>query len=692
VSGSISVAAQTFCGTGPARSLFITSTDPSTGLELNNWLGLFNTPAGNNWQNVGNWSATNGVPTAAQLARIPAGTPFSPQLTGIQPAGAVQIENGASVHLGGSNALLQVVGNLSTGTGQITGPGSVVLVGSQNQNLYGNLVLQNLRIQKTGGSLQVAGVVRIKELMQFENANASLTIQPGANLIFHSDENGTGKLGPVPAGMSISGEVTTERKLNYPSGSEGNWFFMGSPVSGKKFSDWGDDFTVFAPGSPYFGDQPGIQPAPGVGNTTVFKYVESLHNIKSDEVQKIGWRIPFFIEDIEPGRGYRVWVNRYSNSSGKFDNTGNITYGPFTFPTLTRNHFSPCYPLNQGHPSDECNTDQRGWNLLANPYPCDINWDGPGWTKPATAEMGNAFYTWNNPAGGYGFYSAGSYLGVTPAPANPNIIPSGQAFFVRINNPGTQTIQINENAKITSASGQFLRTASAETKGIRMRLSRGPSTDEYGFEAEIRFSAEAIDDFEPGLDFASLGSNRFHFSVSVGNEKCILSHFGEIGELKIIPLEMNFAGETGSFRLGFSISELFQGTASVFLKDKHLQTLTPIGEASSYLFSVEPGMPAADRFELLVSPAITRAGQAAGSPGLQIFPNPAKDKATLLFAEADGIAEAELLDQQGRLVRKIALPPGCRSAEVSLEDLPAGVFCLRVRSRTGVFSSKLVKY
>jgi hypothetical protein len=305
--------------------------------------------------------------------------------------------------------------------------------------------------------------------------------------------------------------------------------------------------------------------------------------------------------------------------------------------------------------------------------------------------MGNAFYTWNNPGAGYGFYGSGSYLGVTPAPANPWIIPSGQAFFVRINNPGSQTLQVNESAKITSASGQFLRTATQEGMHLKVHLSKDGTESAYGFSGELRFNPQASDSFDPGLDFSSLGGNQFHFSFPLDNEKCILNQLGELNEVKFVPIEMNYQGETGTFYFSFSGLESFEGHASVYLKDKQLQTITPILSEAGHAFDVTGNSSASDRFELVFTPLLTQTGKMDLKSELRLIPNPASEFSTLIFSPENGEIRMEIFDETGKQVNQKVFDGSRGQANLDLRELPSGIYLLKLIGKSAPKITRLVK-
>jgi alkaline phosphatase D len=90
------------------------------------------------------------------------------------------------------------------------------------------------------------------------------------------------------------------------------------------------------------------------------------------------------------------------------------------------------------------------------------------------------------------------------------------------------------------------------------------------------------------------------------------------------------------------------------------------------------------------------AGPAPTIVVLSSYPNPTQDRLTLLYTlERRGDLRIELFDTAGRLVRRLhdqaALGAGLYSVEVSLAELPAGAYFVRLRSGAHVATLPVVK-
>lgn len=651
------------------------------------------------WNNPLNWTPNFTAPTSVSNVTIPGGVPQPNISSNLPPAVCANLTlTGNANPVINSGFQLAVSGHITgSNSNWIGGGGKVVLSGVSQQNINGHVRMSSVDFANTS----IDGVVIV--------SNASLKLEPGAvanflanskltnngKLILSSNATATAKIGPIPTSASITGEFTQERYLPYGPGV-GGWYFIGSPFGGKNFTELANDFVVTGLTSGFGAQGGGIFPSVEPERSTVFKYVEALHNVRTDTVQKIGWRIPGN-ENMIPGMGYRVWVKYYNNPSHKFDVRGSLTRGTgvdndFTFPTLTRNEFAPCYPTNSTVNPLNCNEEQRGWNLIANPFPGDIDWDAPGgWTKPA--EMNNAFYTWNSALGGYRAYigSGGVDLGVTlSVNANPSIIPSGQSFFVRLSSPGTYTseLKVKESAKSTAMSGTFTRSATANNGQIRIRLEK-PENAGYRFDGMIRFREESTDGFDQHLDLVRFPGSGFEFSLKGEGGQFLLNTIAPPTETKTIPLTIHYQGESGTFRLKFLDVESLENNMMVYLKDNVLQTITPIQNQTNYEFQAFSGSLAmADRFELIINPMdLTEISSPVSSKGMLVYPNPVVDhKLTVLVSEKLAESTLEITDILGRKVPFVSRKLDASSMEIAFPpSLAMGQYFLKMTSPEGTF-------
>jgi hypothetical protein len=328
---------------------------------------------------------------------------------------------------------------------------------------------------------------------------------------------------------------------------------------------------------------------------------------------------------------------------------------------------------------------------LANPYPCDINWDaGAGaWTKPTS--MQDAWYRWNALGTGYGVYQSSIYAGALPAPSNPNIIPSGQGFFVRLVDPGiyNATLTVRENAKSTSTSGGFSRI-STSSELLKIRLNQVGNTDDYAYECVIRFMDNATDGFDPQLDLFSLGSNRFYFGIEVDNQQTVVGSFAPITENKIIPLNSYFYGQQGQYTFNFSNLSSFQPDVYIYLKDNSSGEIIDVKANPLVTFSVNgSNINMTNRFELVFGiTAVVGVKENVKSGSLILAPNPSEGgNFDLILDEISGNGKVEVFDVTGRLVFTNRI---FQTVSQIKTGLPSGIYRLTYSDAKGLKQKALV--
>ncbi len=670
-------------------------------IEQNIWLGV--NPGVDNWQDPANWLAGPRPPDPASNILIPATTPFSPN---IASSGFVRniVSQNATLNIG-SGASLEVYGNWNGASGsEVTGTGTLDFVGAGVQNIRGNTDFTNVRLQKATGNVEVVNKAGILGTLSITNTTSPLLVQPDGRLIFRSTPTATGRLGAVPSGAVVSGNIVMERHVDIPSNVTGRWHFIGAPVNGSTISDWGQDFRVAGPTSSATGTHYGVSSS--VWNlqeperATIFTYNESTHNIRYDTAQKIGWRIAPDA-NIEPGRGYRVWIDRYSLSRKKFDNVGPAVIGGVNFPTLSRNEFGACVPASFNC-FNTVNDFYRGWNLLANPYPSDIDWDASGtgtWSKPAS--MLDAYYRWNGEGSGYGFYVGGSgiWAGTLPAPANPNIIPSSQGFFVQLTQAGTYTanLSVNENAKVVS-SGGFLRTLADQPNRLVVELKRATDKEKAGYRGVVTFDPNATDGLDAQGDLNNFGGNTYSFTFPVEGRQLVFTTYGELKSTKTVPISTSFGRNMGTYTFSFNNLLSFNPGTDVYLFDKRSNVMFKVEENSVYEFKITTANAKdKDRFELLFdaqgggSFAKTR-----GFEGLTAYPNPTEmgGSTKLLFSAVSNKGEAlvTVFNAMGKEVFEQLVPTRSEGVtEFTLNhNLPAGPYQIKVEGNKNILATKLI--
>jgi hypothetical protein len=79
----------------------------------------------------------------------------------------------------------------------------------------------------------------------------------------------------------------------------------------------------------------------------------------------------------------------------------------------------------------------------------------------------------------------------------------------------------------------------------------------------------------------------------------------------------------------------------------------------------------------------------AASPGLQVYPNPVRDRLTVRLPQSSD-CRVVICDMQGRYLSEQSAA-GETSLEVNLQDMPAGLYAISVYSETGIRAGTFVK-
>lgn len=76
---------------------------------------------------------------------------------------------------------------------------------------------------------------------------------------------------------------------------------------------------------------------------------------------------------------------------------------------------------------------------------------------------------------------------------------------------------------------------------------------------------------------------------------------------------------------------------------------------------------------------------------LIIYPNPASDQITV-YVNSNVFSSYEILDHQGRMIRKGSVTAGQENITINLSDLSPGIYLLNVLSESGKMTERIVIY
>lgn len=356
--------------------------------------------------------------------------------------------------------------------------GTLTFGGGTTQTLAGaNKTFNNITVNKSGGNLQLSSTVNL--LGAFVVSSAT-TIESGGSLRLLSSSDGTSgnaRIGSLPAGASITGNVTVQRYI----ADEGRIYrYISAPVSGFTVAQLQSEFPVT-------GSFTGSSTCSGcTTNSSMFAYDETV----AGGVDNGYFQFPVSsnTEALQVGRGYAPFVrDDIIPGNVTIDWVGPVNQGSIALPVTYTN-------------TGDATAD--GYNLVGNPFPSSIDWDNAsGWTK---TNISNVIAVRDNGAGGVFRYwdgSGGTFAG--------GEIATGQAFWVRATG-ASPALVVNEQAK-TSTTATFYREKDIESMDhlLMIALTMNNITD-YAF---LRYRPQAfniLDDFDaPKLNNASFDMYTF---------------------------------------------------------------------------------------------------------------------------------------------------------------------------------------
>ena len=599
----------------------------------NVWKGIDNTVPSNNWNTAGNWAFSPSPPMAGTAVVIPDSAPNAPTISS-----AVQVTNITfsgtgtgttrmiTVNSGGS---IDVKGNI-TGQGTVQGAGAISFSGTGAQQINGYVNVGSFTLSNTNlTGLTTIGAGSTLRILPggtlTMGANAKLTVPSDGRMILASDATGTARLGVMPSTATINGNLTLER---YVAGSTPGWYFLGAPFKAgtANLTEWNELPARVSPKN----------------NANVFEYTEpdttrGTYNGRLTEFA--GWKVPSAVTNtFNPGnspKGYRGYLN--PNFFGNLGKTISASGNPIT-QNVSANYTKTLTGFEGG-----------GWNLLANPYPSEIDWNAVRFdASNASGTMGSAINIYQGSTANYGTYTA-----ITPttgiAVGNASrYIASSQAFFIKATAGGSLTFK--EAHKNAGNANTFTRNA-ADDDLIRFKLVQGNSFDEaaIAFMDGASRGHDAWDADNPGGSVVDVAS------TPVPGLNLAINLMPVLNTETTIPL-MTSVPNTGQAELRFTGVSSFPNGTHIYLRDNFTGMLQDLTLTPNYTYTITTDPLSRDmaRMELVFNPASVTATKAvAAQMRLGIAPNPApKGDGTVIEVAHMGTGKAALdvVDLLGRVV------------------------------------------
>lgn len=523
-----------------------------------------------------------------------------------------------------------VIGGLFNGqTATITmkGTSAQTITGSGIFNVY-NLMLNN----PAGVSVDpTSGGTRVKNFVYVNSGN----FHTGNKLTLLSDATSTGMIASLITG-TITGDVTVQR---YSNRTTAGWYMIASPVQNMTVQDWDDDLiTTGFIGSDF--------PPPGYTFNNLRYYDETLPG----DINEGFVGVNNVTDTLLPRMGYFVYMNA---GVMNLDVTGTIYSGT--------QHMPVTY-TNTG------NVNNDGWNLLANPYPCTIDWNDEEWTKH---NINDAVYVWNPATNQYA-----SYVNNVGTHGGSRYIPSSQSFFVVANGPNPSLI-LEEGCK-SLVQGSY-KSADGPDEVFTLSIQKGDLYDE----TTLVLNEEGTLNFESHLDAYKLRSPMtevpYLATITPSGHELSINSFSTSQQGMIIPLRVE-VGESGVYTFMHRGLDLFAKGACVELEDLLMGVSYPLNQYQEIEIPLNAGQNEL-RFQLRIRGTHLDHFTNAGCAGLA-------DGSAVIAVDDNGPYNLVWMNQSGDVIHTA----NNVTANYQLNGLAQGIYTLKIENNGSCGTTETIFY
>ena len=338
----------------------------------------------------------------------------------------------------------------------------------------------------------------------WESENSFTLIDSYGAVVFSAGPNiSTGVIYTTTSDCNASnpfiGDITLQRYLSL---SNDGWRELTSPITNQTLYNWQSNGLIM---TNFTGSN-----SPNFGWTSVYTYNES----NADGNIENGWVGATDISNpLSPFSAHRIYIGtgvQNLSSTGEF-NVGDVNYNLGFENTL---------------PSElAANIDQKGWNLIGNPYPCTIDWDNI--TAASKVNIDDAIWIWSGEAGNYGMYVGGAGIGTNDV---SNLIASSQGFWVHANN-NNPSLLIQERNKVDVDKSFVKNNNDNQFFSLKLSNNFNSFTDEIAVTFGDNYTQD-LDDYD-GLKLFSPLNNAPSMYMITSNENVAINAVNFSEELHI---------------------------------------------------------------------------------------------------------------------------------------------------------------
>jgi Secretion system C-terminal sorting domain len=587
-----------------------------------------------------------------------------------------ELRSGATHNLGANT--LSVSGNmvnngtLSASTGTLNLVGTTALqTADQTVSGSGSFAVANLGfgVAANAGTKTLSTGVSVGGAVT-QSGTAVLASGGNLTLLSVAGSDGTARINQLTSGAAITGNIRVERFI--PATGR-KWRFLSSPVVGGTTLQWRDNAgSTTGRGILITGGNSVDYDLSTSNAPSLFSYNEASTNGGSNINAK--WSPVSGNATLTNGLGYRAFVRGDRTISlTTVQTTANPT-------TIWVSGTYPSTPVNM--PVTYNSGLGNGWNLVGNPFPCQIDWNAAsGWSK---TNVSGTFWVFNPSTNTYGSYDGSTTInGVT------RYIGSGQAFFIQTND-ANPVLTADEAVKVGSAPAVLLKTS--EQNSLRIQLVKDSTERD---ETVIRFMENKSDEFNATDDVLKYAMNaNVNISSYYGVDKYTMVNYLNSRNIKTKVVALGaWVSKAGVYTMNFNQIEDFDANINIYLKDNFNNTLTDLRLKNTYEFNVEEGNTASTadgRLEVIFVNTSTSIEEAlAGlTPKMEVYPNPAVD---VLHVSLNNVnfkeSTVSIYNVSGQEVMSTTMVGKNKSLDI--EKLSNGVYMVKVTNSATGYSNTI---
>lgn len=595
------------------------------------------------------------------------------KITGASASDKFVLENNASLHLGSGQIILE--GNIAFNPGNETGyletnGGSVKISSTSSSTSYLRLstafaqnYLENLSLNNTSTStkLELSSPVYIKNTLDLKSG----TFKTNNNLVLLTDFENSSRILKMTSSVVFQDSITYMNFVG-PFKKQGS-YNIATPIKNRQMKEWKNSFFIKT----------------GTVGTTPVSYLRTYN-----EVTNLWESIIDSNVTLTPGKGFNLYIPQSTfNTDAVYSGVSYSNYGYPVIGNGTGNNAGDFQiPITRTSATN-------GWNLVANPYPCELDWENTtGWDKSG---ISNILYFWDGATSKYLSYDGNTHTSLNGATSK---IPSGQGFFVRKTSVGSGILKVNENAKVGAKPDyKFYRTAQEEDLfKLFITLTDGKSA---GDQTALVFGTDFSEEYDE-MDQSKLSGQAINiYSLLEGNNlvlQCLPKGYAEV-----IPL--GIAAPKGSYILNFTDQQLLEHLGSLYLYDKYTNKSVDLISDPTYSFAItaDAASTGNDRFVLnytFKESVVTGIhDHQSESNSVEVYPNPfshhlmlkiKSQESTLSHIHVTNVSGIQIYSKEQELSAGDNYIDA--SKLINFEFYGKGVYILKVITDSQTVSSKLI--